>query len=124
MKAGRLRHRVNILGATTMDDGYGGTDKTIATKKTVWAAVEPLRGQKLAEAQQINAKIDTRITMRYNDTIKPDDTLGHGEHRYRVLAIINLQERNIELNLLCERLARENVPEPEEEPDPVPEEEE
>ena len=116
MKAGRLRHRVAVLSYTESQDAYGGLIRSESTTATIWAAVEPLRGQKVFEAQQISAKADTKIVCRYTDAVKINNTLSHGGKRYRVLSIINILQKNVELNILCETLGRnDTIPVEEEE---------
>jgi len=118
MKAGRLRHKIKIIALSNTPDGYGGGTVEETLVAEVWASVEPLRGQKLFEAQQVNAKTDTKIVLRYIDGLVPSNIIGFGVNRYRILSIVNVAERNVEFNLMCERLPRENgsatTPTPEE----------
>ena len=107
MKAGRLRHRIKIIALSKTADGYGGQDETETLVSEVWASVEPLRGQKLFEAQQVNAKTDTRILLRHLDSLAPSHIIGFGTKRYRILSIVNTSERNYEDTLMCESLPRE-----------------
>jgi len=65
MQAGQLRHRIAIQGCTDARDAHGGITRTWATTDTVWAAVEPLSGTELLEAQQVHARATVRIRMRH-----------------------------------------------------------
>lgn len=62
--AGPLRHRVQIQAITHTRDAHGGNTQSFATADTVWAAVEPLSGRELFEAQQVHARTTVRIRMR------------------------------------------------------------
>jgi len=45
MNAGELDQRVMIKRKTDVDDGQGGSAPTEVTVGTVWAKIEPVRGQ-------------------------------------------------------------------------------
>ena len=122
MKAGRLCHRIKVIALEQTADNYGGSTEEEKLIAEVWASVEPLRGQKLFEAQQVNAKTDTKILLRYLDSIGPAQVIGFGAKRYRILSIINTNEKNYEMTLMCEALPREegSATDPQPEPDPEP----
>lgn len=61
---GQLRHRVQIQAPTDTRDAFGGNTRTWATIATVWGSVEPLEGDELTEAQQVNARATVRIRIR------------------------------------------------------------
>ncbi len=66
MRAGRLRHRVQIQERVeTTRDEHGGISPTWSTIATVSASVEPLRGRELFEAQQVQERTTIRVRMRH-----------------------------------------------------------
>lgn len=104
MIAGKLRHRVYIQRATEAANTYGEMVKTWASIYRVWASVEPLTGRELERAQQVSAEATTRVKIRYTDDVTVGDRILFGTYDQRVFeinAIVNPDERNVELHLFC-----------------------
>lgn len=101
IEAGRLRHRVAIQSATEAQNDLGEVEKTWATTATVWGAVEPLTGRELWQAQQVSAEITHRVRMRYRSGLTPKNRILFGSRILEINAILNPEERNIDLELLC-----------------------
>ena len=100
---GEKPHRVAIQRATEAQGATGEITKTWATLATVWAAVEPLSGREFFQAQQVQAEVSHKVTMRHYTgvTISPKDRLTFGSRTFRIEAVLNLEERNIETVILC-----------------------
>lgn len=67
----------------------------------IWAAIQPLAGREYFSARQENAEVTTRITIRYLKDAKPDMRVMFNEKVYEILSVINQDERNISLVLMC-----------------------
>jgi len=110
VRAGRLRHRVQLQGHTNREDArdsYGGVTVTWNTLATVWAAVEPAGGREQYRTQAERAELTHLVVVRYRPDLTPVDRVVLGGGRaLDVEAVVNPGERNRELHLLC----RENVP--------------
>jgi SPP1 family predicted phage head-tail adaptor len=67
MKAGRLRHRVDIQTLTIVLDSDGATEETwlSVVPKLIPARIIPLSGRELIAADAVQSKINTRIVIRY-----------------------------------------------------------
>ncbi len=98
MKAGDLRHRV-ILQTVTRPTSPGAT-KVVADVATVWAAIEPLRGTALFQAQQAQSRVTGRIRIRYRSDVRAGMQVKFGSRYYQVEAVIPPEERKRELHLL------------------------
>lgn len=107
MVAGDLRHRVTIqappLTADAIRGVATGSPTTVAEKVPV--KIEPLDGRELVQAQQVAAHVTHRITMRYRAGVTPTQRIVFGTRTYHVIAVLNLEERNRWLRLLCVELA-------------------
>jgi SPP1 family predicted phage head-tail adaptor len=57
--------KVTIVKSVGGQDSLGGVVQTPTNYAAPWAQIVTLRGQELAAAQQINAQVNTRITVRY-----------------------------------------------------------
>lgn len=105
MRAGRLRHRVTIQENVGSENNFGETVDDWQAVTTRWAAVDPLRGRERFEAQQISAEVSHRVTMRYFADLTPTMRLVYDGRVLEIEAVIDVEERGRELELLC----RENA---------------
>jgi SPP1 family predicted phage head-tail adaptor len=103
MQAGRLRHRVTVQRATDSIDQYGDQTPTWTSLGTVWASVEPLSGREYFAAAQMQSEVSTRIVIRpiSGVTLTPKDRVKFGSRYFDIQSVINRDERNRELQLLC-----------------------
>lgn len=104
MRAGQLRQRVTIQEKDPTQDEYGEPAPTWSDVATVWAAVEPLRGGEFLEARRLGAEVTTRIRIRYRDGITPEMRVVGGDHTYDIEAVIHVEERQREIQLMCREL--------------------
>ena len=106
MKTGDLRHRVAIQVNTPSRDPNQGIVDSWATDTTVWASVQTLTGKKLEIARQIDAEATVQVRMRFCGTGGVADTtidnrLLFGTRVLEPILVINENERNIMLQILC-----------------------
>lgn len=66
MRAGRLRHRLVVEQPSVTQDDAGSEVAGFATVATVWAGIEPLKGNEFAQDGQILASVDTLIVVRWS----------------------------------------------------------
>lgn len=109
MRGGRLRHRLAVQRQNSAPDAYGEDTGTWSEIVQTRGDVEPLQGKELWEAQKATAEVTHRITMRYGVDVLPEDrvinTTGAAHVTYEVTAVINVAQRNRELQVMCvERL--------------------
>jgi len=102
MKAGKLRHRITIQQPVEVRDSYGGVTVTWGTFATVNASVEPLRGQELWAAAAQQARVNTRIRIRYLASVSPKMRVLFGTRIYLIDAVIDPEERHVEMQLMCQ----------------------
>lgn len=100
MKAGELRHRIEFQTNTPTANSMGEYVDTYTTLATVWGAVEPLSGSLLFSAQQTNSEVQGRVRIRYRDDIEPDMRMYFDSRYFKILSIIDYQERHQELQIL------------------------
>ena len=101
MIPGNLRQRVVIQQLTRTDDGAGGYTETWAAIATVFADVYPLKGNERYEAQQVQANLSHRVTIRYRAGVEPSMRLQYGTRILTIEAVIDPEERHRELILMC-----------------------
>lgn len=87
--AGRLRHQITIQRQTqTQNAQTGELTVTWADVATVRAAVEPISAREFIAAQEPNAKITARVTIRYRDGIDSSMRLIHRGRRYNIHGVL------------------------------------
>ena len=104
MQAGRLRNRITIQQRATTQDSAGEPSNTWTTFATVWASVEPIRGREFFEAQKTSSSVTNRIIIRYSSTVAsvaPKMRVNFGSKYYDIEAVLNLEERDKEIHLMC-----------------------
>lgn len=79
LKAGRLRHRVDIQARQDVQDPVTG--EMVTGWATVWpnvpAAIEPLSVREFISAQAIQSNISARVVVRYREGLLPDMRILH-----------------------------------------------
>lgn len=98
----RLRHRITVEEEKRVPDGRGGHTETWEPVASIWADVEPLSTRDRLVAQQVQSDISHRVTGRYRSGLSGRlRVVHHGRYLYVVGAPINVDGRNIWLQLNC-----------------------
>ena len=105
MRAGQLRNYVTIQQYTEAFDSNGELVKTWSTFNTVWASIEPLVGREYWSSRQINAEITGKIRMRYIANLTSKMQIVYSSKTYQIEAVIDPENRHIELVLLTKEIA-------------------
>ena len=79
IKAGRLRHRVEIQARQQTQDPDTGEiiDSWVTAWPSVPAAIEPLSAREFIAAQAVQSNISARITIRYRDGLDASMRILH-----------------------------------------------
>ena len=109
MRAGRLRHRLNLQQQVETRDSYGGAIITWSTTKQVWGAVEALSGSENFTADQVNYQLQVRIIIRYgsewsniNNKWRVQDV--NSSRKYDIHSVIQPEHRsrpNTVIEMIC-----------------------
>lgn len=101
--AARLNKRVKVQQEqpTGAKNAYGQDIIAPVDITTIWAAIEPLRGQEFFAAMRENAEVTTRIRIRYRTGIDRTMLIKHGSITFEILYTINPEFANVELQLMC-----------------------
>lgn len=101
MNPGDLRHRITFQRLVEATNEVGETVQTLEDYTTVWAAIEPTTGREYYEAQKIQPELTYKITVRYISGITPDMTIKYKDRIFQITSIINPQEKNEKLEIMC-----------------------
>ncbi len=78
-----------------------GKDWSTSPVLSAWADIRPLRGEKLALFQQAQGQVTHEISMRHTTKITADMRAKMGSRYFSIQSVINVNERNRELLLMC-----------------------
>lgn len=102
---GELRSRVVVQSATRTPDEGGGYATAWEDGASLWAKVEPLEGSELLRAQQLQARVSHRVTIRYRRGLTAAQRLRLGSRVLEVHQVVDVDERHEFMELLCEEVA-------------------
>lgn len=104
LKAGELRHRVQIQSVTHTTDHQGGSSESWATitNGTIWARIRQKRGRERKTADQVQAGRWFEILIRYHASVTPQMRVLWGARAFRILGISDSEEIHESLVLDCE----------------------
>lgn len=102
MRAGRRNKRVDLQARTFTDDGMGGGPETWTTYATVWAAVEPLRGDERYASQQVQPGVSHKVTMLYRSDVQAAHRVKFGTRVFEIRSVLSPFEREQTTELQCE----------------------
>ncbi len=102
---GALRHRLTIEAERPLADTGGGQGDPWANPLTVaavWGRVEPLSGNERLRALRLEDSVSHRVVLRYREGVTARMRIVFGARVFNIRAVINPEERNRTLELLCE----------------------
>ena len=99
---GLLTKRITLQYATRSSDGMGGVTLSWVDYATVFAAIWPLSANEYVANKAVQAKITHRIRIRYRSAMTHDMRVTFGNRVFEIKGIINNNESNIYLDLMCE----------------------
>ena len=106
LRAGQLNRRITLQSPVTTLDAYGVPTPGWTNVMTVWAAIEPLSGRELVNAQRIVSEISHQITMRYSSALADTRVVAGYRALYKgrifnIHAAMNEDESNVLVTLLA-----------------------
>lgn len=110
MRAGRLRHRVEIQIKTTTQNDYGEAVEAWASTGTVWGELTPLMtGTREAFASQVDqvvAQVAWQVRLRWMALSPATNRLRVGGRDFDVQAVMDPDGRGAEVVALCREVQR------------------
>ena len=108
---GKLKDRVELQSAVETSDTFGESIIIWTPYDTVWASIEPLSGKEYYFSQQQKGEVTARITIRYRIGISSGHRAVYVNaakgitDNYERVAIVNRENKNEWLELLCKKVA-------------------
>lgn len=104
---GKLRHYLTIQQVTETQPGRAGAIvKSWTTYANVWGSIKPFQGREYIQAQSVHAELTHRIYCRYLAGVTNKMRVLFGSRIFDIQSIINTDERNVELQLMCTESVR------------------
>ena len=104
MRAGSLRHEIIIQRYAESIDDFGGVTKDWIDLLTTRASIKPISAKDIVSgAVQIN-ETSHSVFMRYQTDIKPNDRIIFKGRIFDITSVINREEKNITIELLCKEI--------------------
>lgn len=85
--ASRLRQRVTLETPVLTAEAGGHFNQTWQTVARVWAAIEPLNGAELWFGEQLEGRINHRITLRYRNDLTSAMRIVFGERIFNIRSV-------------------------------------
>lgn len=101
---GELRHIVTFQKKSDVQNEYGETNGWIDVLKQRRVGIYPISGKEFFAAETVNSEVTHKVKMRYDPNVTPDMRIKFGQRHLNIISVINFQERNVELQLLCKEL--------------------
>jgi len=101
-QVGQLRHQITLQGQGSTRDTGGGISAGFTTIATVYADIKPKSGKEVYKQGKLIGSVSHEITVRYRTDISNGSRIKIANKLFNIRAIINVDERDRFLKLLCE----------------------
>ncbi len=103
MRAGTLRHRVELLEPQDgPSDGQGGTQPAAPlVVSRPWVAITPVSGREAVVASQVDPRVTHHVRMRYRPGVTARHQLRVAGHVWAIQSVVDVDARHRELILAC-----------------------
>lgn len=103
MRAGLLRHTVEIQTASKTADAIGHMTITWSTAATRKAQIDALRGDEYTAAQQLESKVTHRVRMRHYSGLTSADRLYWTEEAktFDIVAVCPVGPKRRMMEVMC-----------------------
>lgn len=102
IKAGDLRHRITIQERVKVSDNMGSYTIVYSDVVSVWAALWPVSAKEQISSDKIEMSTIRRIRIRYYSDLDSSMRIEFGTRHFNIVSIINPDEKNEMLDLICE----------------------
>jgi SPP1 family predicted phage head-tail adaptor len=102
--AGSYRHPITFQKQTTEKNEFGEKVSTWVDFAQSRAGIYPVSGKDYFAAEQIHSDVTTKVHVRYMPGITADMRVKFGERIFKIVAVLNFQENNKELQLMCKEM--------------------
>jgi SPP1 family predicted phage head-tail adaptor len=106
MRAGDMRHRIQLQTRSVGQDALGGQSPTWTTTATVWAEILPLTGRERMLAGANQSEVSSMVTIRYQAQFSDPKAMAamrilYGSRILNIESSNDVEERHKIIELSC-----------------------
>ena len=101
INAGRLKKHIEIWRYEGVDTAVGSTVNKLVKVKTVYGEIRPVRGSEYTEYYKEQHELSIKITIRFWAGLRPTDVLQYHGRQYLIQSIINPEQADYILEVMC-----------------------
>lgn len=105
MNIGKMRHRITFQRQEDGKDALGGYEDEWTDVATTWAQISPVSGREYFSQVRENV-VSHKIYCRYRPGITPKMRIKYNDRIFRIISVINWEERNEGLTIMCEEVVQ------------------
>ena len=111
INAGRLRKHIEIWRYVNTVNEADSDVNRLEKIKTVFGEIRPVRGSEYTEYYKEQHELSVKITIRYWSGLNATDVLVYHGRQYLIQSIINPEEANYILEVMCTEKNEKRKPE-------------
>ena len=104
MRAGQLRHKIEIQKKVQVPDGMGGFSEEWVKHVDARAAIWPTSVKEIVRHGKLEQINITPMRIRWRSGIDGENRVLFGSRIFNILGAVNKDERNKQLDLVCEEI--------------------
>lgn len=104
MNARSLRHKIIFQEQTQTKNMFGEVESTFSNVLTTFASINTISGKEQFLSNQNFATLSHKLRVRYSSLINSKQQILFGTRVFKILAVLNIFEKNKELEILVEEI--------------------
>lgn len=101
---GEFRHIVIFQKKLGVQNSYGEISDEWTDFLKTRAGIYPVSGKEFFAAETVNSELTHKVHLRFLPGITPDMRIKFGNRFFTIISVINYQEKNIELQIICKEV--------------------
>ena len=102
MRAGNLKNKIIFQQQTQIKDNFGEVKNNWSDVLITWASIQTISGKEQYLSNQNYATLSHKLRVRYSNLINSKQQILFGTRVFKILAVLNIFEKNKELEILVE----------------------
>ncbi len=111
INAGRLKKHIEIWRYQSTVNAAGSDVNQLVKVKTVYGEIRPVRGSEYTEYYKEQRDLSIKITIRFWEGLRPTDVLQYHGRQYEIQSIINPEQADYILEVMCTEKDDKHKPE-------------
>lgn len=104
INAGKYRWPITIQKDDGTEDSYGESNENWVDVLTCRAGIFPISGKEFFKGEGLQGEVTHKILLRYYPSIERNMRVKFNNRYFQITSVINFQEMNRELQLMCKEL--------------------